>query len=152
MKNCVFCRIVHGQLPCSKLFEDDLTFCFLDIAPITLGHALLIPKEHHTSITTVPALFLQRMLEVAPRIAQAIVRVVDGDGFNLHLANGACAGQVVPHAHLHIIPRSPTDGFSWGWRSLQYGSDLQKEELAQKVIARLAPSSPITSTRPPHSS
>ena len=138
MKNCVFCRIVRGELPSARLYEDDLVFCFLDIAPINIGHALLIPKEHHTSITTVPASQLQRMLQVAPMIAQAIVRVVDGDGFNLHLANGACAGQVVPHTHLHIIPRLPTDGFSWGWRSLEYGSAAQKDELVQKVIVRLS--------------
>ncbi len=135
--NCIFCKIISGDLPSNKLYSDNLVTCFLDIAPINLGHALIIPNEHHAGVTTVPSEILGRMMEVAPTIAQAIVREVDADGFNFHLSNGQCAGQVVLHSHLHIIPRSPTDGFSWGWRSLAYENDNARQELSGKISVRL---------------
>ena len=112
-------------------------YAFLDVAPINPGHSLIIPKEHHTSLTTVPEETLARIMVLAPVIAQAIVREVDGDGFNLHLSNGQCAGQVVPHAHLHIVPRSPTDGFSWGWRCTSFASDMERQKLHTSVVERL---------------
>ena len=137
--NCVFCKIIVGKLPAEILYQDELILCFLDIAPINPGHALIVPTKHHTSITTVPHSILSRMMCMAPQIGQTIVRVVKGDGFNLHLANGQCAGQDVLHTHLHIIPRSPTDGFSWGWRVKGYASEDQKREIVQKVLDRLKP-------------
>ena len=135
--SCVFCKIITGEIPSSKLYEDDLVYSFLDVAPINPGHSLIIPKEHHTSMTTVPEKTLAKIMSLAPVIAQAIVREVDGDGFNLHLSNGQCAGQVVPHVHLHIIPRSPTDGFSWGWRCVGFASEKDRHELHRSVLSRL---------------
>ena len=135
--NCIFCKVIAGELPAKILFRDEFVISFLDIAPINPGHSLLLPIEHHNSITTVPGQILARMMSIAPRIAQAIVREVDGDGFNLHLANGQCAGQVVPHAHLHIIPRSPTDGFSWGWRSMKDEDEDNNLQLMQNILNRL---------------
>ncbi|MEA2012856.1 MAG: HIT family protein [Verrucomicrobiota bacterium] len=135
--NCVFCKIVRGEIPSIKIYEDDLVLAFLDIAPINKGHILVIPKEHHNSITTVPEKYLSRMMNISPKIAQATVRILDGDGFNLHLANGACAGQIVPHAHMHIIPRFPTDGFSWNWRNIEYSSDDEKQKIADKIIKKM---------------
>ena len=136
MKDCPFCKIVKHELPCTKIYEDDLILGFLDIAPINPGHALLIPKTHHVSLTTVPAACLDRLMNMAPRIAQAIVREVDGEGFNIHLANGKCAGQAIPHVHLHLVPRGVADGFSWGWRSLRLDEKKHKD-LAVKIIRRL---------------
>lgn len=134
---CVFCRIVRGELPSTRLYGDDLVLSFLDIAPLNKGHALLIPKEHHASVTTVPTTVLHRMMEVAPRIASALMRAVDADGFNLILSNGACAGQVVPHAHLHLVPRHGDDGLVLPARSLEY-EDGEADRIAAKVKARLA--------------
>jgi histidine triad (HIT) family protein len=137
MENCAFCRIVRGELPSVKLFEDDRILAFLDVAPINPGHSLIIPKEHHASLTTVPDALLEGMMRLVPRLGQAVVRVVDGDGFNLHLANGQCAGQVILHTHLHVIPRLGTDGFSWGWRSRPYASEDERIRLAGKIYERL---------------
>ena len=142
--NCIFCKIIADELPAETIYRDDQVLCFLDIAPINLGHSLVIPIEHHTSITTVPSKILARMMNVAPWIAQAIVREVDGDGFNLHLSNGQCAGQIVPHTHLHIIPRSPTDGFTWGWRSKKYVNEDEKRQLAHNLAKRLRDRSKIS--------
>ena len=122
MNNCPFCRIVGGEINATVLFEDDLVLAFLDIAPVNPGHTLLIPKEHHTSVTTVPADCLSRMISLAR---------------NNCLANGACAGQTVPHCHLHIVPRLPTDGFNWGWRSLDELPAAERQSLADTIRKRL---------------
>ncbi len=140
-ENCVFCRIIRREIPSVDLYQDDLVLCFLDIAPVSKGHALIIPRQHHVSLTTVPADYLGRMMEVAPRIAAALMRAVDGDGFNLLLANGACAGQVVPHAHLHVIPRRNSDPFALlPDRHDQYEDDREKEQIANMVRKKLADS------------
>jgi histidine triad (HIT) family protein len=137
MKNCVFCKIVSGEIPSSKIYGDELVFAFLDIAPINHGHILVIPKEHHTSAATIPENVAGRMMTVGTRLGVAAKRVLDFEGFNLHLAEGACAGQVVMHAHLHVIPRGVEDGFHWGWRQVKYESDAQRNEISEKIRERL---------------
>jgi histidine triad (HIT) family protein len=136
--DCVFCKIVAGDIPCDKVYEDDLVLCFLDIAPLSLGHALIIPKEHQTSSTTLPDEVAARMFQLAPKIGQALVRATDGGGFNLLLSNGTCAGQVVPHAHLHIIPRRNDDGIVLPTESVEYESPEQKARILDKTRTRLA--------------
>lgn len=130
--------MVRRELACTVLFEDDLILVFLDPAPINPGHALLVPKAHHTSLTTVEPDCLERMMRLAPTLAQAIVREVDADGFNLHLANGQCAGQAAPHVSLHLVPRHSCDGFAWGWRRQPLESQSVLEEIAAGVAKRLA--------------
>jgi len=137
LENCVFCRIIAGELPCDKVYEDDLLLGFLDIAPLNPGHVLLIPKEHHPSATTLPAPVAARMFQVAPKLAQALVRATDAGGFNLLLANGTAAGQVVLHVHLHIVPRHADDGLVLPTRSVAYASAEAKAHLLAKVRARL---------------
>ena len=137
MKNCVFCKIIAGELPADTIYEDDLVLAFLDIAPLNHGHTLIVPKEHHNSLTTVPAACLARMMVLAPRIGTIIMRVVDGGGFNLLLANGTCAGQVIPHVHLHVIPRHPADGLVLPVRTVQYESAQQKSDFLEEMRQRL---------------
>ena len=136
-QNCVFCKIVAGELPSATLYEDELVLAFLDIAPVNKGHALVIPKEHHESITTVPAAASARMIALAAQLGVALQRAVDADGFDLVLANGACAGQVVPHAHLHVIPRHPDDGVVLPSRTVEYASESEKAEILAAVQSRL---------------
>jgi histidine triad (HIT) family protein len=135
---CIFCQIARGEAPSDSLHTDELVIAFLDIAPITPGHALIIPRDHHSSLTTVPPATLAAMFGLAARLGQAIVRASKADGFNLHLANGAVAGQIVMHTHLHVIPRSPTDGFSWGWRAQPGGDPAARQALALAIRDRLA--------------
>lgn len=137
MKDCVFCRIVAGELPCDQVYEDDLVLAFLDIAPLSAGHTLLIPKVHHTSVTTLPTAHGARLMQVAGQLGAALLRVTDGDGFNLLLSNGACAGQVVPHVHLHVIPRHPDDGIVLPARTVATGSDSDRRTLCDAVRRRL---------------
>ena len=130
-ENCIFCKIAAGELPAVKIYEDEHVLAFLDIAPINFGHTLVIPKEHHTGSSTVPEALAGRMFRVGSRIGVALKRALDYDGFNLHLADGACAGQVVNHVHLHVVPRGADDSFHWNWRQLQYaeGENLKTAEM-----------------------
>ena len=136
MAECIFCKIIAGEIPAIKIYEDDLVFAFLDIGPINPGHTLVIPKEHHQSSSTIPEATAGRMFKVGSRIGVALKRALDCDAFNLHLADGAAAGQVVMHAHLHVIPRGVEDGFRWNWRQLKY-QDGEAGEIAEKIIAKL---------------
>jgi len=138
MKNCVFCRIAAGELPADAVYEDELVTAFLDIAPLNKGHVLIVPREHHNSLTTVPADIAARMMQVAPRIGAAMMRAVNADGFNLMLSNGACAGQAVPHVHLHVVPRHPDDGVVLPCRTLAYADDQEKADIIRKAKQRLA--------------
>ena len=135
-KDCIFCRIVAGEIPAAKIYEDDLVFAFLDIAPINRGHVLVIPKEHHESSSTIPEEVAGRMFRIASRIGVALRRKLDYDAFNLHLADGTAAGQVVMHAHLHVVPRGVEDGFHWNWRQLSYGAG-EAAEIAAEISGRL---------------
>ena len=106
----------------------------MDIGPINYGHTLVIPKEHHTGSSTIPEETAGRMFKVASRIGVALKRALDADAFNLHLADGTCAGQVVMHAHLHVVPRFAEDDFHWNWRQKQYESDELANEVQQKIM------------------
>ncbi|HAR67451.1 MAG TPA: hypothetical protein DCR55_14740 [Lentisphaeria bacterium] len=136
MIGCAFCEILRGKAAAERLYDGEHCVAFLDVAPINPGHALIVPRGHHVSLTTVPAEALAEIMTIAPRLGQALARETDCDGFNLHLANGTCAGQAVPHAHLHVIPRSGTDGFTWNWRTLPR-DDAQSAELTAAIHRRL---------------
>ncbi|MBE6380935.1 MAG: HIT family protein [Lentisphaerae bacterium] len=133
MSNCIFCKIIAGEIPSMKLYEDELVYAFLDIAPINFGHVLVIPKEHHESASTIPEATAGRMMKIGTRLGIALKRALDYDAYNLHLADGKAAGQVVMHAHLHVVPRGVDDDFRWNWRQKQY-ADGQAADLAEKVM------------------
>lgn len=137
MENCIFCKIIAGEIPSAKVYEDELVYAFMDISPINKGHVLVIPKEHHESIAAVDEATLGRMMKTGSRIGVALKRELEADGYNLHLADGTAAGQVVMHAHLHIVPRWIEDGFHWNWRQLSY-ADGEMAEISGKLAARLA--------------
>ena len=102
---CIFCRIVAGTIPGTKVYEDADVLVFMDISPVTKGHALVIPKAHHDPITNVPAALLQKVIVVVQKIAAAQVEWLKADGVNVTQANGKIAGQVIPHVHFHVLPR-----------------------------------------------
>lgn len=137
MSDCIFCKIAAGQIPAVKIYEDELVFAFLDIGPINKGHVLVIPKEHHQSASTIPEATAGRMFHIGARLGISLVREFDYDAYNLHLADGTAAGQVVMHAHLHVVPRGVEDNFRWNWRQLAYDSDAEKSEYAEKLAKRL---------------
>ena len=137
MSSCIFCKIINGEIPSTKIYEDELVYAFLDISPINFGHTLVIPKEHHESASTIPEETAGRMFKVASRIGIVLKRREEYDAYNLHLADGTAAGQVVMHAHMHVIPRGVEDNFRWNWRQLTY-PDGKAAEMAAEIAGKLA--------------
>ena len=140
MQDCLFCKIIAGDIPSVKIYEDEMVYAFMDIAPINLGHILVIPKAHHESASSIPEATAGRMMKVGSRLGIALKRAMDYDAYNLHLADGKAAGQVVMHAHLHVVPRGVDDDFRWNWRQLTYpeGKAIElAKELAEKITAEL---------------
>lgn len=114
MNNCIFCKIIKGELPSSKIFEDNTLLAFLDIQPVNKGHVLIIPKQHKILIAELDNKILGDMISLANKINQAIRKSdIKSEGINLFLADGEAAGQEVFHVHLHIIPRFKKDGFGF---------------------------------------
>ena len=120
--DCIFCKMVAGQIPCVKVFEDDTVLAFLDIGPISDGHTLVIPKQHFGKLHDCPGELLSRVCSHLGRIAGAVAKAVNSDGYNLLCNNGRAAGQLVQHVHFHIIPRNTGDGVFDRWPSYKYES------------------------------
>ncbi|MDJ0924806.1 MAG: HIT family protein [Acidimicrobiia bacterium] len=111
--SCIFCKIVAGEAPAAIVAEDEVTLAFMDINPLTPGHLLVIPREHHESIATIRGSVLSHMVLIGQWLAAALRASpeIRTEGINLYLADGSAAGQEVPHSHLHLVPRWPGDGF-----------------------------------------
>ncbi len=101
----IFCRIIDGEIPCNKVYEDDDVLAILDISQTTKGHTLVIPKHHCDSMLSCPGDLLEKVMLVAQRIGQAEVSVLGAKGVNILTNCGEMAGQTVPHFHVHVIPR-----------------------------------------------
>jgi histidine triad (HIT) family protein len=114
--DCVFCKIIDGQLPSMKIDEDDSTLTFMDIHPLSSGHCLVVPKQHAATIFEADVRDLEAAMVTAKRVALAIQEALRPDGLNVLQANGAAAFQSVPHFHLHLIPRWANDGKGFDWK------------------------------------
>jgi histidine triad (HIT) family protein len=132
-EDCIFCKIVAGEIPSSKVYEDADTIAFLDISPITKGHTLVIPKEHHDPLMATPADVLAKLIEVVKQVAVAQSGALDADGINVTQANGSLAGQVVPHIHFHVIPRFGGDEHSWTCPQKEYDSREEAGQFASRI-------------------
>ncbi len=134
--DCVFCKIVAGDLPCFKLLEDDLTLAFADINPTNEGHALAIAKEHWPDIHVIPPEILAAVSHSAKKIAAAVDKVFSPDGINIVQANGEGAGQSVFHFHIHILPRRIGDDLALNW-GIEPGDVKAVEEAAERIRKQL---------------
>ncbi len=130
MENCIFCKIVKGEIPSEKVYEDEHTLAFLDIRPVNPGHILVIPKDHFENIYTLPDETMARLSLVVKKVAVAIKQGVDADGINLAMNNEADAGQIIFHAHIHVIPRIVNDGLKL-WPQKDYKEGEAKEVADQ---------------------
>ncbi|MFC5464721.1 HIT family protein [Lederbergia graminis] len=128
MSNCIFCKIINGELPSAKVFENDDVVAFLDISQITKGHTLVIPKVHNENIFDLQPEIAAKLFEVVPTIANALKAAYNPKGINLLNNNGSFAGQEVFHYHMHIIPRyDENDGF--GAKYISHQSEYSGEDL-----------------------
>ena len=106
MENCIFCKIIAGDIPSMRVYEDEDCIATLDISPASAGHTLVIPKTHHTDLTDgTDAALLGKLMMVAKTIGMRQKERLGAEGFNIVQNNGAAAGQTVPHLHIHVIPR-----------------------------------------------
>ena len=113
--DCIFCKIIAGEIPAFKLYEDAETFAFMDINPANPGHALVIPKEHAADLHAVSDAALAASMRTAKRVAGALREVLAPDGLNLLQANGPGAAQSVFHFHVHVLPRRMGDELKMNW-------------------------------------
>jgi len=130
-KDCLFCKIVKGEIPCSKVHEDNEFLAFLDIAPVNPGHTLIVPKMHCKNLLDFPKAEETDLVEFIKKVAGAVMKATKAEGFNLGMNNGRASGQLVDHAHFHIIPRFSDDGFRH-WPHSKY-KEGEMEEVQKKI-------------------
>jgi histidine triad (HIT) family protein len=109
MKDCIFCKIVRREIPSAKVLETDTVLAFLDINPVSKGHTLVIPKKHYATYPEIPAGILSDIGQVLQKLGLAVMSTLGNDGFNILLNNGRAAGQLIDHAHYHLVPRKTAD-------------------------------------------
>ena len=133
--DCIFCRIVRGEMPCFKVCEDDRTLTFLDLFPVAAGHTLVITKEHFSDIFEVNGEVLSAVATASLRVAHAIRKALDPDGLGVFQLNRAAAGQTVFHYHMHLLPRNT--GESFALHSRIRGDDDALRSTAERIAAAL---------------
>ena len=134
--DCIFCQIVRGEIPSVNIYEDEKNLAFLDVSPVNYGHVLVIPKEHYTNLENIPAEDLCHLIMAVKKIGAAVKKGLNSAGYNVNVNNDPVAGQVIPHLHFHVIPRSSGDGLAL-WPQGKYG-DGEMEEAATKLKTALA--------------
>lgn len=136
MNDCIFCKIASKEIPADIFYEDENSIAFLDIKPINPGHALVIPKKHYADFFETPDEVLASISATAKRVGAVIKKIVNADAVNIGINNGAAAGQIIFHTHIHIIPRFENDGYkSWARNTEMTFPD--KDELLEKIKTAL---------------
>ncbi len=133
--NCIFCKIVAGEIPSRTLFEDEDFKVMLDVGPASKGHALIVPKEHYANIYELPDELAGKAMRLAKRMATHMTNVLNCDGFNILQNNGEVAGQTVFHYHMHLIPRYKGSDEMILWHANHF-SDEQMDALAEQLSVK----------------
>jgi len=128
---CIFCNIINKKQEAHVIFEDDSHIAIMDKYPIQPGHSLVMPKLHHEKIIDMSNDEVGELFSRIRSIARAILGITGADGFNIGQNNGRSANQIIPHVHVHIIPRFQKIGNSWARRMISKNDDL--DELAKKI-------------------
>ena len=110
MDECLFCKIINGEIPSEKVYEDANHIAFLDINPRNPGHTLVVPKKHYETILEMSDSEMSNIMLIVKKLAAAVKNGLKADGISLGQSNGRSAGQVIPHVHFHVIPRFNTEG------------------------------------------
>ncbi|MGN1084044.1 MAG: HIT family protein [Lachnospiraceae bacterium] len=136
MENCIFCKIVNGEIPSATVYEDEKFRAIMDIAPAAKGHVILLPKKHAANLLEADDSLLSAALPVVKKISNGIKKTLSCDGINVLQNNGEAAGQSVFHLHIHMIPRYDGDGVTVPWEQKSY-ADGEAAELAKKIAKNL---------------
>lgn len=135
MNDCIFCKIIAGEIPAEKIYEDEHTYAFLDINPNNFGHTLVLPKQHFENIFDLPADTLQHMQITAQKVAKALKKF-GAEGVNIISNNERAAGQLVFHAHTHVIPRYTDDGYKH-WPQKKYENEDAMKKTGEEIRSSL---------------
>jgi histidine triad (HIT) family protein len=131
--DCVFCRILKGEIPAQKVYEDARCFAILDINPVAPGHVLVMPRDHFETWTDLPADLLGDLAKASQKVAVAVKKSTGSEGFNLLMNNHRCSGQAIFHAHFHVIPRRTNDGIKFNWMTKPYPSPAELDKAAGAI-------------------
>jgi len=134
---CLFCKIAKGEIPSAKIYEDENVFAFLDISPVAIGHALIVPKKHSITILDADDSTLNSIAKAIQNISRALMKALGADGINTVINTGRAAGQLIPHTHAHLIPRFRNDGqhlFNWKMGKYKEGMATQIAEKIKKAL------------------
>ena len=134
---CIFCSIINDELKAVKIYEDSAFVAFMDRYPINTGHTLVLPKKHHEDIFTMDNAEIGKLFLTVSFLAKGIVKALDAKGLNIGQNNGRAANQIVPHVHVHIIPRYNYDTPNGRWPSRNLISDEELDKIAQRIKASL---------------
>jgi histidine triad (HIT) family protein len=132
MQDCIFCKIIKGEIPSFKIYEDNKVFAFLDIAPVNKGHVLVLPKNHSIDFSDMADEDIKAVFVAAKKIANAVMKATGAQGYNLGMNNKKAAGQLVMHSHLHIIPRFNEDGLKH-WPGKKY-AEGEAEKTKKEIL------------------
>jgi len=135
MEDCIFCKIVAGDIPSHKVYEDNTAYAFLDIQPSNIGHTLVIPKEHSRNALAMSDDNFAMLMRIVHHVAHAVKKGVGAEGVNIILNNENVAGQKVFHTHAHIVPRFANDGHEW-WVHKHFSEDETKK-ATEKITSLL---------------
>lgn len=130
--DCIFCKIIEGKIPSAKVYDQGGIFAFLDIAPVNKGHALVVSRTHYATLFDLPPDLGRELLTALKLVGRAVMQATGATGLNLGMNNFEVAGQLVHHAHFHLVPRHEGDGLRlWTQHAYESGEEMQK--LAQAV-------------------
>ena len=129
--NCIFCKIIAGEIPATKIYEDNDTLAFLDIVPVNPGHTLIIPKKHFENIFETPDDITLKMMQTIKKVAHGIKDGLGIENMNIAMNNGIHSGQTVFHAHIHLMPRHQGDGYEL-WHGKKY-EDGESQKIAEQI-------------------
>ena len=134
--DCIFCKIVAGEIPSFLICEDAESYAFMDINPVHAGHALVVPRQHAADIYTIDGESLAAVARTAQRVAKAVRQAMAPSGLNLVQCNGEAAGQSVFHFHMHVMPRADGDDLKMNW-GLRAGDMKEIEDARDRIKACL---------------
>ena len=139
--DCLFCKIARGEIPAARVLETDRAIAFLDIQPVNPGHVLLIPRDHHETLSDLPDELAAHAGSLLPRLCRAVKAAAGAEALNVIVNHGRAAGQTIFHVHWHLIPRHADDAVRWPWPHVAYrgdGLDRMRSRIEHELTADAA--------------
>lgn len=141
-KSCIFCSIIADQEPGAQVYRDSNFMVIMDKYPINPGHTLVMPTKHYENLLQMPPAEVGRLYSLVPAVAKAVVAAVKADGFNVGQNNGIAANQIVPHVHIHVVPRFHDDSPDGKWPARRVAPQDELAKMASKIKKEISWVSP----------